>query len=50
MGEVIDYSEELLKMATACLDNCTQVPNLDIVNEYLINMRSKYLKCKYFEE
>jgi len=41
-GEIIDASEELAGIAKMCLATCKQEPNLEKVNEFLIDIRKRY--------
>jgi len=45
MGEIINYAEELQKMATIKLKNCRHIPNINKVNEFLLEIRKRYWKC-----
>lgn len=44
MGDVINCSEIAIEEAKTYLNDCQQIPNLNKVNEYLIEVRKKYWK------
>lgn len=41
-GQVIDIAEDFIERAKVLRDNCTQVPDLDKVNETYLEIRKKY--------
>lgn len=40
-GQVIDVAEQFTKIAELCLEQCSQKPNIEKVNEFLIEMRKR---------
>jgi len=41
-GQVIDAAEQLIALAKVCLIRCKQEPNIEKVNEFLIDIRRRY--------
>ncbi len=41
-GEVIDLAESLIEEAKILRDKCTQVPNIDKVNQFLLDIRKEF--------
>lgn len=41
-GEIIDASERLVGLAKICLIKCKHEPNIDKINEFLVDIRKRY--------
>ena len=41
-GSIIDASEELMGLAKICLSKCNHEPDIEKVNEFLIDIRKRY--------
>ena len=43
-GQIIDSAEQLIGLAKIALTRCNHQPNLEVVNEFLIDIRKRYWK------
>ena len=42
MGDIIDHSEDLIEISREVLEKCDHEPNIEKVNEFLIDVRRRY--------